>query len=62
MDYRYYGLPGLIILILDIIAIMEIVQSARDTMSKLLWILLILFFPIGGLLIYYFLGRTAKLP
>lgn len=57
MNYRYGSVIGLVILVLDIIAIMEIFKSGRDAMSKLLWTLLILFFPLGGLLIYYFLGR-----
>ncbi|CAG8604014.1 881_t:CDS:2 [Cetraspora pellucida] len=47
------GLLGLIILILDIIAIFEVLQSGRSMLSKLLWILLIFFFPIVGLIIYW---------
>ncbi len=61
MDYRYGSLAGLIILILDIIAIVEIFKSGKDSMTKLLWTLLILFFPLGGLLIYYFFGRGASM-
>ena len=57
MGYRTGGLIGLVILILDILAIVEIFKSSRDTMSKLLWTLLILFFPLGGLVIYFFFGR-----
>jgi hypothetical protein len=57
MDYRSGSLVGLVILILDIMAIVEIVKSSRDMMGKLLWSLLILVFPLGGLLIYYFFGR-----
>lgn len=59
MDIRYGGVIGLTIFILDIIAIVEVLKSSRDTMSKLLWILLILFFPLVGLLIYYLAGRKA---
>jgi uncharacterized membrane protein len=59
MGYRYGSLIGLIILIIDILAIVAIFKSSRDTMSKLLWTLLILLFPLGGLLIYYFFGRKA---
>ncbi len=59
MDIRYGGLIGLIIFILDIIAIVEVLKSSRDTLSKLLWILLVLFFPLGGLVLYYLLGRKA---
>jgi uncharacterized membrane protein len=51
------GCCGFIIVILDIIAIIEVGGSRKDTGSKVLWILLIIFFPIGGLLFYYFLGR-----
>jgi hypothetical protein len=57
MNYRSGSLIGLAILILDIMAIVEIVKSSRDMMGKLLWSLLILVFPLGGLLIYYFFGR-----
>jgi len=57
MDYRFGGLIGLIILVLDILAIIEIFKSSSDTMSKLLWTLLILFFPLLGLIIYYLFGR-----
>lgn len=51
------GLIGLIILILDIIAIVEILQSGRDIGEKLLWILLILLLPLVGVLIYFLIGR-----
>ena len=51
------GLCSLIILVLDIIAIVEIAGSNRDLLGKLIWILLILFLPVIGLIIYYFVGR-----
>ncbi|MGH7242417.1 MAG: PLDc N-terminal domain-containing protein [Phycisphaerales bacterium] len=51
------GLIGLIVLILDIIAIVEILQSGRAVGEKLLWILLILLLPIVGVLLYYLIGR-----
>ena len=58
MDIRYGSVVGLIIFILDIVAIIEIVKSSRDLLSKLLWTLLILVLPLVGLIIYYFFGRT----
>lgn len=51
------GLVGLIILILDIIAIVEILQSGRAVGEKLLWILLILILPLIGVLLYFLIGR-----
>ena len=54
-----YSLIGLIILILEIIAIIEILKSGRPVVEKLLWILLILIAPLIGLIIYYFFGRKG---
>ncbi|MBX3380543.1 MAG: PLDc N-terminal domain-containing protein [Phycisphaeraceae bacterium] len=51
------GLIGLIVLILDIIAIVEVLQSGRAVGEKLLWILLILLLPLVGVLIYFLIGR-----
>jgi hypothetical protein len=59
MDYRYGSIIGLLIFIVDIFAIIEIFKSSRDTMSKLLWTLLILVFPLFGLIIYYAFGRKS---
>lgn len=50
------GLCGLIILIADIYAFVQIAKSSADGVTKLLWALLVFFFPVGGLLIWYFFG------
>lgn len=49
-----YGCCGLIILVMDIIAIIQVVGSGRSTTSKLLWILLIIVFPVLGFFLYFF--------
>ena len=55
------GLIGLIILALDIWAIINVVGSASSTGSKVLWVLLILFLPVIGLIIWAIAGpRSAK--
>jgi hypothetical protein len=54
---RGYGILGLVILILDILAIVEIFQSSKDLTHKLLWSLLILLAPVLGLIIYWIFGR-----
>ena len=60
MDFPRQGsLIGLLILVIDIIAIIEIFKSSKDMTTKLLWTLLILIFPVVGVLIYYFFGRKA---
>jgi hypothetical protein len=46
------GFFSLILLILDFIAIFEILNSTRTTVNKLLWSLFVFFFPVLGLLCY----------
>lgn len=55
------SLLGLIILILDIWAIIDILKSGKDTTSKILWILAVVIFPVVGLIVYVLLGRGDKL-
>lgn len=52
------GCCGALIVILDIIALVELAGSARSTGNKVLWALLIIFFPILGCILYYFFGRS----
>ncbi len=52
-----FGCCGFIILILDIVALVEVIGSNRSTGKKVLWALLIFFFPLGGLILYYLFGR-----
>ncbi len=51
---------GLIILILDIWAIIKVFQSRASLIAKILWTLLILIFPVIGLIIWYFAGPGRK--
>ncbi len=52
-----YGICSAIIVVLDIIAIIEVLGSPRSSGDKALWILLIIFFPVGGLILYYIFGK-----
>lgn len=56
MEIQVGGLFGLIILIVDVWAIVRIVQSGASTGSKTLWIVLILLLPVLGLLIWLIAG------
>ncbi|MFA5311150.1 MAG: PLDc N-terminal domain-containing protein [Candidatus Omnitrophota bacterium] len=51
------GLLGLAILILDIIAIVDIVRSSMPTGSKVLWVVLVLLLPVIGMILYFLLGK-----
>ncbi len=53
------GIIGIVILVLDIIAILDLVKSSADTGKKVLWIILIVLLPIIGLILYYVVGKKS---
>lgn len=57
------GILGLILLILVIWAIIKTLSSGADTATKLLWTLVLIFLPLLGLILWFFLGPrgTANL-
>jgi len=57
--FEYGGILGLIILIADIWAIINIMGSGASTGSKVLWIVLVLVLPILGLIIWLFAGPRS---
>jgi len=52
-----YGLLGLIVLILDIVALVDLLKSAKPPEMKLLWTLLIILLPLIGMILYFVIGR-----
>ena len=58
--YRH-SLWGVLVLIADIWAIVNIVQSGADTAKKVLWTVLVVLLPVLGFIVWFFLGpKTAK--
>ncbi|KAH6887085.1 hypothetical protein B0T10DRAFT_563306 [Thelonectria olida] len=51
------GIIGFIVLILDIIVWIEVLQSSRPPMHKLLWCLGVFIFPVVGVIIYFFFSN-----
>jgi hypothetical protein len=51
---------GIIVLILDIWAIVNVFGSSASTGAKVLWILLILILPVIGFIIWYFAGPRSR--
>jgi hypothetical protein len=61
MGIEVGGIFGLLILIADIWAIVNIAQSGASTGNKVLWIVLVVLLPLVGLIIWLLLGpRTAR--
>ncbi len=50
---------GLVILVLDILAIVQVVKSGMTGGKKALWIILILVLPVIGLILYYLVGKKS---
>ena len=50
---------GVIILILDIIAIISILGAAKSAGWKLLWILVVLLLPVIGMILYFLIGNKT---
>ncbi|MDP9013985.1 MAG: PLD nuclease N-terminal domain-containing protein [Pseudomonadota bacterium] len=58
---EYQGIGGLIVLIADVWAIVNVFQSSADTGRKVLWTVLIIVLPVLGFILWYFLGpKTAR--
>ncbi|MCR4336726.1 MAG: PLDc N-terminal domain-containing protein [Candidatus Omnitrophica bacterium] len=51
------GILGLLILVLDIVAIVDVLKSSMDTGKKALWIILILILPVIGMVLYFLIGK-----
>ena len=47
----------LIVLVIDVIAIVDIVKSQKDLEKKVLWIIAVVFLPVLGPILYYLLGK-----
>jgi len=56
MGIEVGGLFGLIILVLDVWAILKIIESGASTGSKVLWIVIIVLLPLLGLIIWWLFG------
>ena len=48
---------GILILVLDIIALVDALKSSMDTGKKALWIILILVLPVVGMVLYFLIGK-----
>ena len=51
-----YGIVGLLVLVLDIIAILNIMKSGLEPVMKLVWILIVLALPLIGMILWFVIG------
>lgn len=54
------GLFGLIVLVLDVYAIVKILESRAGTLRKVLWVVLIILLPVLGFILWLLLGPRKR--
>jgi len=55
-----FSLIGLVILVLDIIALVSLLKSGADAGTKILWALLIILLPVLGMILYFLMGPGRR--
>jgi len=59
--FGFGGILGLVVLVLDILAIVDCIGRPMDTGMKVLWVVLIILLPLIGLILYFLLGRGKQI-
>jgi succinate dehydrogenase/fumarate reductase cytochrome b subunit len=60
MSLGYNSLLGVLILVADIWAIINIFQSSVSNEKKLIWIIVVVLLPVLGLILWFFLGPRDR--
>ena len=58
--YGYRGVFGLLVLAADLYAIISVINGSSSTGKKVLWILLILFLPLLGWILWFLFGPRSE--
>jgi len=56
----FHPIWWILITVLDIIAVVSLLKSGADTGTKILWLLLIIFLPLVGMILYFLLGPGRR--
>jgi len=58
---QYQGMFGILVLIADVWALVNIFQSSADTGAKVLWTVVVILLPLLGFILWYFFGpKTGR--
>ncbi len=60
MNMGYGGLLGILVLVGDIWAIINIFQSSASNEKKLIWIVAVVLLPLLGLILWFLLGPRGN--
>ena len=53
------GVIGLLVLILDIVAIVSVLGGSGTSGHKLLWVVVIILLPVLGMILYFLIGKNS---
>jgi hypothetical protein len=56
----FYDIASVLILLLDIWALISILQGGGTSAEKLIWVIIILVLPLIGFIIWYLIGPGSK--
>jgi hypothetical protein len=60
MNIQFGGIGGLIVLVLDVWAIVNVLQSPGDVPKKVGWTVLIIILPVLGFILWALFGPRAR--
>ncbi len=60
LNFGYGGIFGVLVLIGDIWALINILQSSAANDKKLLWAVIVILLPLLGLILWFFLGPRDR--
>ena len=55
-----FSLFGLVVLVLDVIALVSLLKSSATSGTKILWALLIILLPVVGMILYFLMGPGRR--
>ncbi|HEY3173197.1 MAG TPA: PLD nuclease N-terminal domain-containing protein [Thermoanaerobaculia bacterium] len=55
-----FGLIGLVVFVLDVIALVSLLKSSADSGTKILWALLVILLPVVGMILYFLMGPGRR--
>jgi hypothetical protein len=55
-----FRLLGVLVFVLDIIAIVSILKSSADSGTKILWMVLVILLPFLGMILYFLMGPGRR--
>jgi len=55
-----FSLLGVVVFVLDVIALVSLLKSGVDSGTKILWALLIILLPVLGMILYFLMGPGRR--